>query len=186
MYYIGNSCREQHVMLSSLPVNQNSIFALLDIPCLWTSFNISPQIVLHWSQRQGDGTTCGCTYRLLLAVGLMSEVTTCIKSCPALYNSSAHWTCHIWPPLGVVGIFIQKMWQHAYLKLLPKQRTEAKLRDSPWKWEEEPKVSTMRIPSKKRNTGREVFDKLGSSEERLISCQCPKIRQGLHSWVAVA
>lgn len=179
MYYIWNSCREQHVMLSSLPVNQNSISALLDIPRLWTSFNISPQIVLQWSQRQGAGTTCGCTYRLLLAVGLMSEVTTCVKSCPALHNFSAHWTCHIWPPLGVVGIFIQKMWQHAYLKLLPKQRTEAKLRvriilgngerspeSRPWGF----------LP---KNTGREVFDKLGKSEEGQISCQFPKIRQGL-------
>lgn len=129
MYCTWNSSREQDVMLSFLSLNQNSISAFLDISCLWTSFSISLQIGLLQSQSQGwqnhsVTTRTGCSS--LSAKWVKSQLV--LNLAQPFIISQLHLTQHIWPPLGVVGIFIQKMWWHAYLKHLPKQRTEAKPR----------------------------------------------------------
>lgn len=84
----GNSGREQGANLSFLSVNQNTILAFLDIPYLWTSFSISLQIALLKTQSQW-WQILSLTMCTGLSLHLKSEVTACVKSCPALYNSLA-------------------------------------------------------------------------------------------------
>lgn len=143
------------------------------MPCLWTSFSISPNCSVRKSKPRVREALCYHMYWLLLTVGLMSEVATCLKSCPALYNSSAHLTCHIWPPLGMADIFTEKMSWHAYLKYLPKQRTEAKPR--------------LRLPLGNREASsvglkepfQEPLQEKYSVKRGNQICLHPKIRQGL-------
>lgn len=116
---------------------------------------------------------CHHTYWLLLAVGLMSEVTACIKSCPALYNASATFNMSHLATLRR-GWHLYSKDVIACLKCLPKQRTEAKPR--------------LRVPlgNGKRSrqcgprgvlpktTGREVLSKEEESEEGLILLPVPQ------------
>lgn len=82
----------------------------------------SPNCSVTQSKRRLTEPLCHHTYWSLLAVGLMSEVTACIKSCPALYNSSA--------ALNMSHLATLRCGWHLYWKdvmaCLPETRAKAK------------------------------------------------------------
>lgn len=115
------------------------------------------------------------TYWSLLAVGLTSEVTACIKSCPALYNPSA--------TLNMSHLDTLRCGWHLYSKdvmaCLPKMfaKAQPRLRAPLGNRRRGQQCGPQGVLPK--TAGREVLSKEGESEGGWSSYQYPEIRQDL-------